>query len=84
MTNTPFTSRRAAIYTDVPDDKWNNWRWQLSNRLNSIEDFENIFPLIASGCYMIQCAIILYTDWSCHDCSLSPVLMIFYIKLSGT
>ena len=31
-----FTSRRAPIYADVPDEKWNNWRWQLSNRLNSV------------------------------------------------
>ncbi len=48
MTTLPFPSRRAPYYADVPDEKWNNWRWQLSHRLNSVEDFENIFPLTES------------------------------------
>ena len=48
MTNTPFSSKRAPYFADIPDEKWSNWRWQLSNRLNSVEDFENIFPLTES------------------------------------
>lgn len=48
MSNTPFTSKRAPFFADVPDDKWNNWRWQLSNRINTIEEFEKIFPLMDS------------------------------------
>jgi lysine 2,3-aminomutase len=40
-----FVSKRAPIYKDVPDEKWNDWRWQLSNRLNSVEDIEKILPL---------------------------------------
>ena len=48
MTTLPFPSKRAPYYADVPDEKWNNWRWQLSHRLNSVEDFENIFPLTES------------------------------------
>ena len=42
---TPFVSKRAPIYADVPDEKWNDWRWQLSNRLNSVEDIEKVIPL---------------------------------------
>lgn len=45
---TPFTSRRAPIYMDVPDEKWNDWRWQLSHRLNTVEDFEKVLPLTDS------------------------------------
>src|SRR5512139_440039 len=45
---TPFVSKRAPIYKDVPDEKWNDWRWQLSHRLNTAEDFEKIFPLTGS------------------------------------
>lgn len=41
----PFTSKRAPIYADVPDDKWNSWRWQLSNRINTVEEFEKIIRL---------------------------------------
>jgi lysine 2,3-aminomutase len=48
MVNSPFLSKRALTYADVPDDQWNDWRWQLSNRLNSVEDFENVFPLTVS------------------------------------
>jgi lysine 2,3-aminomutase len=48
MSLTPFPSRRAPAFASVPDDKWNDWRWQLSNRLNSVEDFEQVFPLTDS------------------------------------
>jgi lysine 2,3-aminomutase len=48
MSSDPFPSRRAPIYKDVPDEKWNDWRWQLSHRLNSITDFERVFTLTAS------------------------------------
>ncbi len=44
----PFVSKRAPIYKDVPDEKWNDWRWQLSNRLNSVEDIEKVLPLTES------------------------------------
>jgi lysine 2,3-aminomutase len=44
----PFPSKRAPLYADVPDQKWNDWRWQLSNRLNSVEDIEKILPLSES------------------------------------
>src|SRR5919109_786506 len=45
---TPFVSKRATIYADVPDEKWNDWRWQLSHRLNTVEEIEKILPLTES------------------------------------
>jgi len=45
MSPVTFPSNRHPFYQDVPDEKWNDWRWQLSNRLNSVEDFEKLFPL---------------------------------------
>jgi lysine 2,3-aminomutase len=48
MVNQPFTSKRAPIYKDVPDEKWNDWRWQLSNRINTPEEFESVIPLTES------------------------------------
>lgn len=45
MASTPFVSKRAPIYADIPDEKWNNWRWQLSNRINTVEEFEKVIPL---------------------------------------
>lgn len=44
----PFSSRRAPIYADVPDEKWNDWRWQLSHRLNNVEEIEKVLPLTDS------------------------------------
>ena len=36
----PAVSRRAPIWEDVPDEKWNDWRWQLSHRVNDLEEIE--------------------------------------------
>ncbi len=43
--NLPFPSKRAPIFADIPDEKWNDWRWQLSHRLNNVEEIEQIIPL---------------------------------------
>ena len=43
-----FVSKRAPIYTEVPDEKWNDWRWQLSNRLNSVDDIQKVVTLTES------------------------------------
>jgi lysine 2,3-aminomutase len=49
MSPSPFpANRRAPCYQDVPDDRWNDWRWQLSNRLNSAEEFERVIHLTDS------------------------------------
>jgi lysine 2,3-aminomutase len=48
MSPLTFPSRRAPVYRDVPDEKWNDWRWQLSNRLNSAADFEKVLTLTPS------------------------------------
>ncbi len=45
---TPIVSKRAPIYSDVPDEKWNDWRWQLSHRLNTAEEFETVLPITES------------------------------------
>jgi len=40
-----IVSKRAPVYADVPDEKWNDWRWQLSHRLNTVEEIEKVVPL---------------------------------------
>jgi lysine 2,3-aminomutase len=32
-------------WKDVPPAQWNDWRWQLSNRLNTIKDFARVIRL---------------------------------------
>ena len=48
MANNPFISKRAPAYSDIPEEKWSDWRWQLSNRLNSVEDFSEVLNLTPS------------------------------------
>jgi lysine 2,3-aminomutase len=48
MAKRDFPSRRAPIYADVPDEQWNNWRWQLSHRLNTAEELDRVVRLTES------------------------------------
>jgi lysine 2,3-aminomutase len=41
----PAQSRRAPIWEDVPDERWNDWRWQLSNRVNTAEEIGRVLNL---------------------------------------
>ncbi len=48
MAKRPFVSKRAPIYENIPDEQWYNWRWQLSHRLNSVEEIGKVIPLTES------------------------------------
>jgi lysine 2,3-aminomutase len=62
MSPTPFVSRRAPYYADVPTEKWHDWRWQLSHRLNSPEDFEKVLELTASERRALQASGLFRVD----------------------
>lgn len=36
---------RRRVWGDVPEEKWNDWRWQLSHRLNSVEELSQVLEL---------------------------------------
>jgi lysine 2,3-aminomutase len=36
---------RPAIWSDVPDEKWDDWRWQLSHRLNTFDELSQLIHL---------------------------------------
>jgi lysine 2,3-aminomutase len=36
---------RPALWASVPDEQWNDWRWQLSHRLNTLEELEQVIRL---------------------------------------
>jgi lysine 2,3-aminomutase len=44
----PGTWRPPHPWEHVPPEQWNDWRWQLSHRLNSIEDLEKVINLTPS------------------------------------
>ena len=48
MSKRIFSSKRAPIYADVPNEKWDSWRWQLSNRINTVDEFEKVIKLTDS------------------------------------
>ncbi len=48
MLKPQFPSKRLPFFADIPDEKWNNWRWQLSNRINTVEEFEKVISLTES------------------------------------
>jgi lysine 2,3-aminomutase len=33
------------LWADVPDEQWNNWRWQLAHRLNSVDELAQLIHL---------------------------------------
>ncbi len=41
----PAVSRRAPLWKDVPAEQWNDWRWQLSHRVNTVEEVGAILRL---------------------------------------
>ncbi|MBM3122609.1 MAG: KamA family radical SAM protein, partial [Chloroflexi bacterium] len=43
-----FPSMRAPAYAHVPEEQWNSWRWQLSHRLNSVDELAAVLPLTDS------------------------------------
>jgi len=36
---------RAPRWAGVPDSDWNDWRWQLKNRLNTLDDLASVLHL---------------------------------------
>ena len=45
--------RGQGLWADVPESDWTNWRWQLKNRLTSLEDLERHMELSSAervGC----------------------------------
>ena len=43
--NSPLTDEvftRAPYWKDVPDEKWMDWRWQMSHRLNGVDELRKV------------------------------------------
>ena len=36
---------RPAIWKDVPNEEWDDWKWQLSHRLNTIDELAQVVQL---------------------------------------
>ncbi|KYH34617.1 L-lysine 2,3-aminomutase [Clostridium tepidiprofundi DSM 19306] len=38
-------NRRHEIFKDVTDEQWNDWRWQVKNRITTVEELKKYLPL---------------------------------------
>ena len=38
-------SRRAELFPNVTDEQWNDWRWQVENRIQTLEDLKKYIEL---------------------------------------
>ena len=36
---------RNGLFADVPEEQWNDWRWQVNNRIQTLEDLEKYMTL---------------------------------------
>lgn len=39
------STKLNSPWSDVPDEKWNDWRWQMSHRLNTLEELQQVINL---------------------------------------
>lgn len=38
-------ARRKALFPDVPDEKWNDWHWQVTHRISDVDTLKKYLPL---------------------------------------
>ncbi len=36
------------IFTDISEELWNDWQWQVKNRITTVEDLKKYIPLTES------------------------------------
>jgi lysine 2,3-aminomutase len=41
-----FHAAGKGFWSNVPDKDWNDWRWQLKNRITSIEQLQRLMPTL--------------------------------------
>lgn len=44
LTLKQFSSAGRGFWKHIPDDLWNDWRWQLKNRITTVEQLEKFLP----------------------------------------
>lgn len=52
--NTAHLARKKAYFPTVSDTDWNDWKWQVKNRITSVEDLEKYIDLSEREASMIS------------------------------
>ncbi|MEN6348844.1 MAG: lysine 2,3-aminomutase [Syntrophomonas sp.] len=91
--------KQMSIYNDVSNQEWNDWRWQMANRITSIEGLEKVIKLsaeekhnLSTGLRTLRMAITPYyaslMDKDNPDCPIRkqavPTIQETHIKQSET
>lgn len=40
-----YSSRRKILFPDVTDDQWNDWKWQVKNRIETLDELKKYIRL---------------------------------------
>ena len=40
--NNMAESRRQILFPEVTDEQWNDWKWQVKNRIETLDDLKKI------------------------------------------
>ena len=40
-------SRRKQLFPDVTDEQWNDWKWQVKNRIETLDELKKYVSLTA-------------------------------------
>ena len=43
-------NRRKELFPNVTDEQWNDWKWQLKNRIETLEELKKYIVLM---CYNV-------------------------------
>ncbi|HLP77557.1 MAG TPA: KamA family radical SAM protein [Candidatus Paceibacterota bacterium] len=41
-----FSSAGRGFWADIPDSQWNDWHWQLKNRITTLSQLETLMPTL--------------------------------------
>jgi lysine 2,3-aminomutase len=50
-------SKENSIWSDVPPEQWNDWRWQMRNRITTAEEMARVIPITPSEQRTIERAL---------------------------
>lgn len=40
-----MTARRKTLFPNATDEEWNDWKWQLKNRIETLDELKRLIPL---------------------------------------
>ena len=47
MFKTMTTSKRMELFPEVTDEQWNDWKWQVRNRIETLDELKKYVTLTA-------------------------------------